>query len=169
MTTACCLLAALFCHGIQETPPTTIPLAAPRTVFVLRHAEKATDDPKDPALTETGHARARRLAGLLAAAGVSRVHATKWMRTRQTVEPLAAALDLEIIPYEATGYEALATSLRGLEPGGTAVVCGHSNTVPGIVEALSGRRIEVPDDAYDRLFIVVLPAQGPSKVLELRF
>jgi len=42
-----------------------IVMSADTMIIVVRHAEKATDDPKDPSLSEQGNARANALAAVL--------------------------------------------------------------------------------------------------------
>src|SRR5207249_2581942 len=66
----------------------------------VRHAEKATEEnePGVP-LSDAGRARAARLAGLLKNAGVTAVYATGTDRARQTAEPLARALKLDVRIY----------------------------------------------------------------------
>ncbi|MDC0669236.1 histidine phosphatase family protein [Nannocystis radixulma] len=156
--------------------------AAPRmTVILVRHGEKATDDPRDPGLSPAGEARARALAALLAQAGVTHLFASEYRRTQATVAPLAGATGLEVVALPANAPQELVTALRALPAGAIAVVAAHSNTVPAIVEALGGQvrdTVEsngqrmLPDDAYDRLFIVTLagtPATDPPQTLELRY
>ena len=60
-------------------------------VVVVRHAEKSTNDPRDPDLDAAGQARARALAAALAGSRLDAVHATQFKRTRQTAAPAAAA------------------------------------------------------------------------------
>ena len=164
----------------QAGPQPSAARAAPTTVILVRHGEKAADDPKDPGLSPIGEARARSLAALLAGAGVTHCFATELRRTQATLRPLAAAAGLEISVVPAADPRALVAALRGLPPGSVAAVAGHSNTVPAIVAALGGRARGtvdgpagpmLPDDAYDRLFVVTVPAaQGePATTLELRY
>jgi phosphohistidine phosphatase SixA len=163
-------------------PDPALPLEAV-TVIALRHAEKDLQDPRDPELTAEGRARARDLTRLLRSAGVTHLFSTDWRRTRQTLAPLAAELDLAIEVYSARSLDAFAKHLAGLGPGSVAVVSGHSNTTPGLVLALGGRVQDsvslrgtpaLADFEYDRLFVTVLPAPGAEhppavKTLELRY
>lgn len=162
--------------GVQEADAADA--ASATVVFVVRHAEKATDDPKDPSLSEAGVARAEALAQLLSAAEVTALYSSDYKRTRDTLTPIAKARGLELTladPRDAAGY---ATSIRALPEGSVVVVCGHSNTVPAVVRALGGtldgttqhpQHGEMLDDAsYDRLFMLVLGENGTARTVELR-
>lgn len=151
------------------------------TVIFTRHGEKATDDPRDPSLSPAGEARAQALAALLARAGVTHLFATELRRTQATLGPLASATGVTVTVLPAGAPEQLVAALRALPAGAIAVVAGHSNTLPAIIEALGGRvrdtaasggRKTLPDDAYDRLFVVTLPrasARVEAQTLELRY
>jgi len=149
----------------------------PTTVIVLRHAEKEKDDPRDPTLSPAGEARARALAGLLGEAGVTHLFSSEFRRTLATLRPLATAKGLEITVVPSADQAALVTAIEALPAGSVAVVAGHSNTVPALVTALGGEASGtvaspagpvLPDDAYDRLFLVIRPARGLVQTLELR-
>ncbi len=58
------------------------------TVYLLRHAEKAQDGGKDPALNDLGKERALRLMNLLAEIDFKTIYATDYLRTKNTVKPL---------------------------------------------------------------------------------
>jgi broad specificity phosphatase PhoE len=151
--------------------------AADATVVVIvRHAEKATDDPRDPTLSAEGQARAEALAATLAGAGLDAAYATQYRRTRLTAGPAAAAagIEVQVRPIDATTmptYEAdLVRDLRALPPGSTALVVGHSNTVPALVEALSGQdAADMPETEFDRYTVILLPASGDARVFTLRY
>lgn len=162
------------------TPPRaeTAP-ALPVTVIAVRHAEKGTDDPRDPQLSDAGKARADALASLLAKAGVTHIFSTPYERTRGTVAPLAAALKLEVSTYSPADMSAFAETLRGLPAGSVAVVSGHSNTTPALVLDLGGDIEDLrtyrggpalAESEYDRLFVVTLGSQDhATKTIELRY
>ncbi len=136
------------------------------TVFLVRHAEKATDDPQDPNLSGAGKQRAQALARMLEHAGVTHLFSSAYRRTRQTLAPLAKLSDNEVVEYNVREPQALLTKLRELEGGSVAVVAGHSNTVPAMFQELSGKQASdleesaygliFGEDAYDRLFVVTL-------------
>lgn len=134
------------------------------TFIVVRHAEKSTDDPRDPSLDAAGHARAHRLAAALADRGVVATYATGYRRTQQTAQPVARQHDLDVLTYEASqAATVFADALRKAHRAGTVLVVGHSNTVPGIASALCS--CEVPDmgeDEYDRLYEITMGAEGQA-------
>jgi broad specificity phosphatase PhoE len=153
--------------------PAAVPATAPdaTVVVVVRHAEKATDDPRDPTLSEAGQARAQALAGRLDRTGLDAVYATQYRRTQLTAAPAAAQASQKVTvrPVDAANaanYGAdLARDLRALPAGSTALVVGHSNTVPGIVEAISGQPApDMPETEYDRYTVIVLDADGKARV-----
>ena len=56
------LLALLLVHLLAACGTTAPRDSAPLTFVVVRHAEKATDDPENPGLSAAGQARATALA-----------------------------------------------------------------------------------------------------------
>lgn len=143
---------------------------APVTVFLTRHGEKAADDPKDPTLSPAGTARAAALAESLEGVRVTHLFASEFKRTQATLAPLAQRRGLTVTVVPAQAAAELVAQLRALPAGSVAVVAGHSNTVPRLVEALGGTidglgdglidgpagRM-LPDAEYGRLMAVVLP------------
>jgi broad specificity phosphatase PhoE len=153
---------------------TAITAAAPAdgTIFVIvRHAEKAADDPKDPTLSEAGHARALRLAERLADAHVSAVYATGYRRTQLTAAPTALAHEVEVRIYDAAMNAAdFAAQLRGRQAPGTVLVVGHSNTVSAIAGALCECEVApLRDDEYDRWITVHTDRSGRTTLEEARY
>ena len=152
--------------------------------ILVRHAEKATDEPGDPPLSEQGVRRAEALAKLLSAAGVTHLFASQYRRTRQTLAPLASALGLEVREIDANEVDQQVAAIRRLPAGSVAVVAGHANTIPELARLLGG---EVPglvdgaagpmigEETYDRMFLVILPAAGGvapagrAQTVELRY
>ncbi|HLU38861.1 MAG TPA: phosphoglycerate mutase family protein [Planctomycetota bacterium] len=151
--------------------------AAPHTVILVRHAEKASDG-EDPDLSDGGKQRAEALARLLAHAGVRRLVATPYARTRATLEPLARVTGVAIDVAPADRPAQLAAELRAAEPGSVTVVAGHSNTLPSLARALGVQLRDLDargwlrDDAFDRVFVVTLPPRDAAlspALLELRY
>ncbi|WP_299758533.1 histidine phosphatase family protein [uncultured Pontibacter sp.] len=142
-------------------------------VYLVRHAEKDISDPsnQDPDLTPEGVARAEALRTLLEQQQVDALYATKYVRTKNTLKPLAEERKLEVRQYEAHDFQGLKKSILQNHPGQTVVVSGHSNTLLPIVEAFGAKR-PVPDiteQEYDYLFKVVLTPDGSATVETDRF
>ncbi len=151
--------ALLLCFCLFASPV----LATP-TVYLVRHAEKAPNDPKDPDLSDAGRKRAQNLASTLKDAGLTAIYATELKRTQQTAEPLARATGLQVTIVPAAETAALVAQLQ--EAKGAVLVVGHSNTLPAIVKALGAfAPITLDDAAYDDLFIVT--AGAPASLLHL--
>lgn len=122
--------------------------------YLVRHAERL-DDSADSPLSAAGFARANALKDRLINAGIDSIFATPYIRTQQTVAPLASALGEPVIIY---GTDSTWHFVRGLRRiwGKNIVVAGHSNTVPDMVRYLTGNTdsIQIAHDDYDNLFIV---------------
>lgn len=148
-------------------------LSFPRCIILVRHAEKAASGGDDPALSDAGEGRARRLADMLRASGVSHLFASEFLRTKATLAPLSVALQRTIVSVPARDQGALLSALESLPRGSVAVVAGHSNTVPALVEKLAQGRAKtaIEDSEYDKLFVVVQwgAERGQQFTLELRF
>ena len=145
-------------------------------VVVVRHAEKATNDARDPDLSTDGEARARALAAALAGSRLDAAYATQFRRTQQTAAPAAEAAGVEVTVRPVDGHNAatyaadLARDLRALPAGSVVLVVGHSNTVPGIVAALDGRpERAMPETEYDRFTTVRLRAEGGADTVVSRY
>lgn len=147
-------------------------------VYVVRHAERADDgmaepsaamtSTKDPDLSAEGRARARRLASMLRDAGITRVLATEYRRTRQTAEPLASSAGVEIETTPASDVSALVARVAAHRS--PLLIIGHSNTVPDILQALGIEDvIRLADEEYDNLFVVVRSSTGPPVLARLRY
>lgn len=146
-------LALSIAIGGCTTTASTSTAPVDETIFVIvRHAEKATNDPRDPTLSEAGSTRALRVAERLRAAQVSAVYATGYRRTQQTAAPTALAHRLEVRTYDAAmPAKDFAARLRAAHATGTVLVVGHSNTVPAIAAALCECDVaSLRDDEYDR-------------------
>jgi phosphohistidine phosphatase SixA len=165
-----CAVAGLSLAAGPGARPEPALAAEARTVVIVRHAEKDSAGGEDPALSAPGEARARDLARLLGASGVTHLFASEYRRTEETLAPLAAGTGLTVAERPARESERLLEELRGLPAGSLAVVAGHSNTLPGLVRGLAGRGPEtIGDDEYDRLFVVTHGSGCEPALLELRY
>lgn len=151
----------LAAQGAEGAAPTAL---ESWTVILVRHAEKGVDDPRDPHLSNAGKERAAALAALLAGAGVSRCFSTDYRRTKETALPTAEQAGIETEVYDPSEPSALIAELHGSKNGTVALVVGHSNTTPQVLRRLGAPEPSgledskygriLPDDVYDRLYLV---------------
>jgi broad specificity phosphatase PhoE len=140
-------------------------------ILVIRHAEKSSEPGSDPPLSEAGKARARELVHVAREADVQKIYASEFLRTQQTVQPLAAALGLEVdATFRGKDLAALVKDILTHQRGRTVLVVHHSNTVPELIKLLGGGVVPPIDDAreFDRLYIVHHRNSGVT-VTALRF
>ena len=142
-------------------------------VVLVRHAEFVLGTSDDPSLNDAGRKRAQDLAAALHDAGVSAILTSEFRRTRETAQPIAAALGLT---PKAIGVgdglrahlAALARAVRG-EQSGAVLVIGHGETVPMLIAELGGPRLRnLCETAFDRLFVLV-PAGGKMLLTRARY
>lgn len=166
---ACTLLASALRQGGDDP---LAKLAYPKTIVLVRHAEKAAEPKDDPIISEKGAERAQRLATLLGKSGVTHLFASEFQRTQQTLAPLALTVGVQPHIVSARDTAALASAIETLPRGSVVVVAGHSNTVPALLERLTGgaAKLALADNEYDRVFVVTQWGPGKSAcALELRY
>ena len=132
--------------------------SAQKLIVLVRHAERADaggPTQPDPALSAAGQERAKRLAAMLADAGITAISVTNTTRTKQTAEPLAAKLGLHPEVIDAADSNATIKSLKTTHANDVVLVVGHSNTLPVILEAYGKDGVTIGDAEFDNLFIIV--------------
>lgn len=141
------------------------------TLIILRHAEKESAG-VDPNLDSAGQARAGELKRILMNVPVSSIYSTSYNRTKQTVQPLAAAKGLTVSEYSTSlSYAQVIEQVLAANRGKVAVIVGHSNTVPGILKEVSKNSFDITinESQYDNLFIVSLPDKMTPVVKHLKY
>jgi broad specificity phosphatase PhoE len=140
------------------------------TIFLVRHAERADDDP-DPGLTSAGVTRAAELVRILGDAGLTAVYSTPLRRTMATAKPVADRARVPIQTYDPRDQDAMQAFIQTLRSGpGRILVVGHSNTTPELVQSLGGDPVAtMPETEYDRLYIVTIGRDGAVSSVMLRF
>lgn len=140
------------------------------TVILVRHAEKVSDGSKDPELTDAGKARAEKLSGLLKEVKVDAIYSTAYKRTQGTVAPLALSKKLTVATYEPMKGLAIDEIIKK-NPGGTIVICGHSNTTPWTANYLLGKEQfkDFEETDFDNLLILDLVEKGKAKITWLTY
>lgn len=146
------------------------------TVFLVRHAEKATEPVTDPGLTEVGSARAENLATRLANAKPVAIYTSQYLRTQLTAAPLAAiaGINITVVPIEKSTADAypnqLLARICALPTDSTAVIVGHSNSIPAIAEAWMALPVRpIADDEYNRILIIKLKECHAVESVDLRY
>lgn len=159
------------CATAAPSEPPVVPSdRGETTVYLVRHAEKATDNPSDPELSSIGYARAELLATQLREAGINVIITTQLRRTGLTARPLARMRGItpEIVPVggSTAAHIDSVTAAVLRHPGATILVVGHSNTIGHIARKLGGDRIgDLCDSEYSNLIILTMPRARPTKML----
>jgi broad specificity phosphatase PhoE len=143
------------------------------TIYLVRHAEKVTDDPtnKDPTLTNSGENRAIALAKKLKKTTINNIYTTNYKRTTATAMPLAKKLKKEIKLYDIKELKTEAETILKDNKGKNALIVGHSNTILETIEALGGERpiVSISDQEYDYLFQLSIAQDGTTTVKVMHY
>ena len=146
--------------------------ASTTTVFVLRHAEASAGDSKDPSLSLAGELRAERLREVFGEAGelgLDGILVSEYRRSQDTARPLATALGIPVIVVSAADPATVANRALDEFRGGRVLIIGHANTVPGLVEALSGRKVPAMGETdFATVYVITRPRFSPATVSVLR-
>lgn len=146
---------------------------ATTVVIVARHAETETSGDPDPALSLAGRERAARLSRVLSQArpvrGLDAIFASEMRRTQQTALPVSEMLGLPVSVRPMDAWKRLPRLILSEHRGEYVLVVGHTNTIPPLVQALSGESVTVAGDEYDALFVVFVPRFSQPRLLRLRY
>lgn len=152
---AAILSLALIGHaaGVQAQTPAT------RTVYLVRHADKVSDDVDAP-LSEAGRTRAQCLANTLQDAQIEQIITSDLQRTQQTAAPLAAKLGLKPVAIPISKPDDVVAAVRS-STARSLLVVWHDATLPGILRGLGAPEITpIAHTQYDRFFVVTLAEQS---------
>jgi broad specificity phosphatase PhoE len=121
--------------------------------YIVRHAEKKDNTPLS-LLSATGHERAALLRDSLMSKKIAKIFATTLVRTQETAQPLATAINQPVVIYRHDAIDSIAAVIKQLSNKNILVV-GHSGTIPRIIESLTGDKVTRNLEAeYDNLFII---------------
>ena len=123
-------------------------------VYLVRHAEKATQPANDPDLTDKGKERAHDLAAFLANKKIEAIYSTNYRRTRLTAAPLAAKRKLDILTYMPDSAAKIVTA--AFQSKKNTLIVGHSNTLIPTLKSLGLQPDieQIADNDYDNLFVL---------------
>jgi broad specificity phosphatase PhoE len=165
------LAALLFATIASAAPPPPC-----TTIIVVRHAEQTDPTAADPPLRPAGTARAKALAAAIEHSGVQAIYVTQFKRTKQTAAPSAALLHVPLtevdvdLAHVADYPRQLARRVLTEHHGGIVLVVSHSNTVPGIVTALTNVPVHpIASTEYDRFTVVTAGAAGCQHVIQSQY
>jgi broad specificity phosphatase PhoE len=161
------LVAAALVYFAYRSATTT-------TVVLVRHAEQELGTIEDAPLSAAGERRAEHLAqvfGDVSGPGrIDAIYVSDTRRAQQTAMPLAMRLGVRPMVLPATQVDAVVSRILHDHRGGRALVVGHSNTLPEIVQRLSGVSIPpIGEDQYDNIYVVTVPTFGKASVLQLKY
>jgi broad specificity phosphatase PhoE len=142
-------ITLLFCICILCSCSTT-------RFYVVRHAEKTSNDCNSPLAQPQGFNRAEALKDSLLSKNVDSIFVSTCLRTQQTAQPLATARSITMIQFEPTPGQTqnLINRLKKIR-GKNVLIVGHTNTVPSIVLELSGISITpIADTDFDNMYVV---------------
>lgn len=128
------------------------------TIYLIRHAEKDISNPtnQDPLLTVEGEQRAAKWATILGDIPFDALYTTPYQRNISTVVPLSQKTGLTPVYYQPEEF--LEAKNREKWKGKTILVCGHSNTIPALANAILNeeRYPMLADSVYGKLYIAVI-------------
>jgi broad specificity phosphatase PhoE len=123
------------------------------TFYVVRHAEKLNGSDDTP-LSAAGFARAETLADSLFGKGIDSIFVSPRLRTRQTAAPLAQRLNEQMVVY---GFDSVASFTRRIKSLKKSVlIVGHTNTIPTIIDILSGETVVINENNFDNLYKITI-------------
>jgi phosphohistidine phosphatase SixA len=143
-------------------------------VHLVRHAHAGSrsdwegDDRHRP-LSERGADQAAWLSRQLVDAGVGRVVSSPFVRCVQTVEPLAATVDVEVEIHDELaegGDPQRALDLLLSLEADNGVACSHGDLIPVLLRALVGEGMEVEGPLFDKkgsLWVIELEDGRPVR------
>jgi broad specificity phosphatase PhoE len=141
--------------------------AATKTILIVRHAEADTAQPgNDPPLAADGEKRAQELARVVADAKLQAVYASPLRRSRQTAEAVVQRAGGSVTVL--ADVAATVAAMRAVPWGGTALVVGHSNTIPDLLGGL-GATPPTGKIGFDTLWVVTLAHDGAVSVVPLHY
>ncbi len=135
-------------------------------IYLVRHAEKSTENPTDPDLSPMGFVRADSLASQLREAGINVIITTHLKRTIETARPLAKKRGItpEVVSISgstAAHIDSVVAAVRH-HIGSRILVVGHSNTIGRIAEKLGAPHIgDLCDNEYSDLIILSIHRTAP--------
>ena len=134
------------------------------TVYLVRHAKAGRrkvwpgDDGLRP-LSKAGRTQARALAQALADDGITRIVSSPFVRCRETVEPLAQRIGLDVALADALAEGAsLTDALRLVEKlsDENVALCSHGDVLGELLHHYARAGVDLDDDRLEKASVWVL-------------
>jgi phosphohistidine phosphatase SixA len=142
-------------------------------VILVRHAETQSATSGDPDLSKAGEARVRGLgqyiAKVLAGDKVDYLYAADSRRAQQTAAPIANEFKLPVNLLANSDWAGFASRIKREHRGRVVAVVGYASTIPGVLGELSASAVEIAEDDYSSIFVVVMPSPGPTRIFRLQY
>ncbi|SMG50569.1 Histidine phosphatase superfamily (branch 1) [Marivirga sericea] len=131
-----------------------------KVIYMVRHAEKDVVPNNNPPLSTDGVIRSVDLTSWFKDIEIDTIFSTDFLRTRETVKPVAEAKGLELSVYKAKDFEGFAENLKEMKAD-TILIVGHSNTILEQIEAFGLERPqeEIKENEYDKIFEIRVDAK----------
>ena len=152
------ILIAVFTIQIQAQDKAT-------KVFFIRHAEVQNDGTDNPKLSEEGMQRAKKWSEVFHDEKLDKIYSTKLKRTQAVAWSVAHDKGLmNVIGYNPDDFNVDTFKVNNM--GKNVLVVGHSNTIPAMINQLTGTTHlkDIDENDFGKLFIVTLYPGKPSTV-----
>ncbi|MBA3373469.1 MAG: histidine phosphatase family protein [Actinomycetota bacterium] len=138
------------------------------TILLVRHAHAGNSDAwvgddRIRPLSPKGVRQSRGLVKLLDDRPIGTIHSSPFVRCTQTVEPLAAARGLAVLPMQALAEGSGDAALRLVRDlaEGDATLCTHGDIIPLVLQGLGDEGLALPRNArWQKGSVWVLRADG---------
>jgi broad specificity phosphatase PhoE len=139
-----------------------------KTIILVRHAERADTGmtaSNDPELSAAGRDRAERLVKRVGKFRPGAFYSTDFRRTRETVEPLAKKRGKTVQIYDPAKPQDMINAINSSKTK-RFVIVGHSNTIPGLANLLTGKDLfkNLQESEYSVIWIIKMRHGKVTKV-----
>jgi phosphohistidine phosphatase SixA len=135
--------------------------------YIVRHAEKQ-DNSEDPPLSEAGIARGIALEKYMADKKLDTVFTSLYKRAALTGLSVSFPQSLphiQLKQWPQTDLNDFIKRLKKISGNRNLLIVGHTNTIPPMVQALSGQSIAaIPEDVYNIIYTITISGTGKTLV-----
>jgi DNA-binding winged helix-turn-helix (wHTH) protein/phosphohistidine phosphatase SixA len=131
-------------------------------IYILRHAEKSDSSSKNPNLSSKGIKHANYWKKVLQYVKFDRVLTTDYIRSIKTAKIISGELNIEPEIYHPMSFEIL-KFIQDIQ-GEKALIIGHSNTIPDMVNRLIDESKYPPmsHENYNLMYLITIDKNGDT-------